>query len=291
MNKKTKPNRYKPETVRGNDPGSVSSNGICSKYIMAILLIGIFSLALIFTYDFITQSAFFNIKKIDISGTKRVSKEDLLKLADLTCGKNILAINLFTIEKHIISHPWIQSASVKRNQASVLSISIIEHEPIAIVKIENLAKILINTRGIPFKEYNPLTDNIDVLPMITGIDLSKTNDQYGFNGELFDSVMIFLQSEECRHIRQINADKNTGITIETMDIYNRQPFDEKGVVQIKLGFDNFMAKLEKAKNISAYMDKNFPEKIICAMDLFNIEKVFIRTKPNTALHHNLEKGA
>lgn len=291
VNKKIKPNRFKPDAVKGNDSSLTSSKGRFLKYTLAVLCISVLSLVLIFIHDFITQSTLFNIKKIEISGTKRVLKEDLLKLADLSCEKNMLAINIFTIEKHLASHPWVQSARVKRNQASVLSISIIEQEPLAIVKIENLAEILINTLGIPFKEYNPLTDNITVLPIITGIDLSKANNQYGFNDELFDSILIFLQSQDCSNIKRIDADKNTGITVEAVDIYNPHPFGGQGSIQIKLGFDNFIAKLEKAKHISAYMDKNFPEKTICAMDFFNIEKVFIRTKPNNALHHTLEKGA
>lgn len=291
MSKKIQPNRYKPEAKDGKDANYESGIAVCLKYIMTLVFISVLSLVSIFIYDFITQSPFFNIKKIEISGTNQVLKEDILKLADLTFEKNILAINLFSIEKQIISHPWIQSASVKRNLDSVLSISIIEHEPLAIVKIENLADILINTQGSPFKEYSPLNDNIKNLPVITGLDLTSVNNQYLFNGTLFNSTMNFLQSVDCINIRQINGDKNTGVTIEARDIYNQQPIGGQGIVQIKLGFDNFKAKLTKAKNISEYIDKNFPDKTICSMDLFNIKKVFIKTKLNNALRNDLEKGA
>ena len=291
MSKKIKPNRYKPEAMKDSDTRSQSGTGICLKCVMTIVFIGVLSLTSIFAYDFSTQSVFFNIKKIELSGAKRISKKALLNFAGLTFEKNILAMNLLSFEKKIISHPWILSARVKRNLPSVLSISIIEHEPIAIIKIENRADILINTHGKPFKEYNPLKDNIKNLPVVTGIDLAKANNLYGFNGSLFNSIMDFLQSCDCSTIGQINADQNTGITIEARDIYNQQPIGEQGIVQIKLGFDNFKTKLNKAKNISEYIDKNFPEKTICAMDLFNIEKVFVKTKFNDALHNNLEKGA
>jgi cell division protein FtsQ len=103
--------------------------------------------------------------------------------------------------------------------------------------------------------------------------------------------MDFLQSNDCANVKKIKADKNTGVAIEAQDIYNHLPIGEQGIVQIELGFDNFKEKLNKAKNISAYIDKNFPEKTICSMDLFNIEKVFIKTKLNNALPNNLEKGA
>lgn len=292
MSKKTKTNRYKPEgrEIKNFKPGSEAGIDFCLKCITIVAFMSILSLASIFVYDFITQSNFFKIKKIEISGIKRIQEQELLRFADLSRNKNIFEINLFSTEKLLESHPWIQSASVKRNPGSVLSISVIEQELLAIVKIENLADILINTRGLAFKEYNPLQDNIKNLPFITGLELAGTNNQYSFDSTLFNSIMDFLQTDKSVKVRQIFGDKNTGITIEANDIYNPPASREQNTIFIKLGFNNFKAKLNKARHISDYIDKNFPEKIICAMDLFNIEKVFIKTKLNNALHSDLEKG-
>ncbi len=292
MSKKIQKNRYKPETDEGDVLTSDSGIGIdfCLKCIMTVAFISILSLASMFVYDFITQSNFFNIKKIELSGTNRIHKEEILQLADLTSEKNIFKLNLFTIEKLIASHPWIQSARVKRKFTSALSISVTEQKPLAIVKIENLADILINTQGVPFKEYNPLKDHLESLPVITGLDLTSSNNEYMFNGVLFNSIMDFLKMDGSGNVKQIQGDRNIGISIETSDIYNQIPPEGSGTIQIKLGFKNFKAKLEKAKKISRYIDKNFPDRTICAMDLFNIEKVFIKTKPADALHNNLEKG-
>ncbi|MCK5695826.1 MAG: FtsQ-type POTRA domain-containing protein [Desulfobacula sp.] len=292
MNKKIKKNMYKPDANENEAFNSDSGVAIdfCLKCIITVAFISILSLASIFVYDFITQSDFFNIKKIELSGTNRVLKKDILRLANLTSDENIFGLNLFTIEKLIAAHPWIQSACVKRNFASVLFISIIEQKPLAIVKIENLADILINIQGRPFKEYNPLKDHLENLPIITGLDLTSSNNQYMFNGTLFNSIMDFFKIEGSSNVKRIKGDRNTGMAIETNDIYNQLPSENCGTIQIKLGFNNFKAKLKKAKEISKYIDKNFPERTICAMDLFNIEKVFIKTKLADALHNNLEKG-
>lgn len=292
MNKKNKPNMYKPDAGESAFFSSDSGSGIdvCIKCIITVAFVSILSLASIFTYDFITQSDFFNITKIEFSGTNQVLKEDILQLANLTGDENIFGLNLFTIEKRIASHPWIQSADVKRNFDFVLFISIIEQKPLAIVKIENLVEILINTRGKPFKEHNPLKDHMSDLPVITGIDLISSNNQYMFNGILFNAIMDFLSVEGSGNVKQIKGDKNTGIAIETADIYNQLSSENSGTIQIRLGFNNFKAKLKKAKRISEYIDKNFPERTICTMDLFNIEKVFIKTKLADALHNNIEKG-
>jgi len=292
VSKKIKQNRYKPglKDDKALQPDSGSSIDFCLKCIMTVAFISVVSLASVFIFDFITQSEFFNIKKIEILGAKRVPRKKILELAGLNRNRNIYGINLYSIEKLIASDPWIQSALVKRDLALRLTITIIEQEPLAIVKIENLSDILINTQGRPFKEYNPEKDRIGNLPVISGLDLTEKNKQYEFNGPLFNSIMDFLKTDGSCSVKQITGDKNTGIMAEVKDIYNQEPAKSQGTIQMKLGFDNFKAKLNKAIKISEYIDKNFPARTICAMDLFDIKKVFIKTKLNHALHNNLAKG-
>lgn len=285
MSKRIKQNRYKTQKVkskrtRTSSISSVEAVDFCLKCILIIVSITVLSLVSIFTYDFITQTDFLNIKTIEISGIKQTSKDEILKLANIDSNKNIFQVNLSTAQKLIVSHPWIKSADIKRSMSLKLIISIIEERPLAIVKIENLADILINTSGKPFKEYNPLKDSIKNLPVITGVDLNKSNYQYTFNSPLFNSVMEFFKAENSNSVKLIKADRNSGISIEANDIYNKFSLNSGKTIEIKLGFSKFKTKLKKAIEISEYIDKNFPEKTISAMDLFNIEKVFIKTKPD-----------
>ncbi|MEN8211708.1 MAG: FtsQ-type POTRA domain-containing protein [Thermodesulfobacteriota bacterium] len=297
MNKKIKQNRYKPKAgekrrAKGQSISSAEVVDSCLKCIMIVVSITVLSLASIFTYDFITQTDFLNIKTIEISGIKQTSKNEILKLAGIEYNKNIFQINLSAAKKLIVSHPWIESADIKRSLPRKLIISIIEQKPLAVVKIDNLANILINTRGKPFKEYNHRKDSINNLPVITGVDLQKSNHKYTFNSTLFDSVMEFFKTDNSNSVKLIEADKNSGISIEASDIYNKPSLNNKETVQIKLGFSKFKAKLNKAVKISEYIDKNFPERTISTMDLFNIEKVFIKTKPDRLFQiDDFKKGA
>ncbi len=280
----------RPGSNVGSSTGSNSGIDFCLKCIMVVAFVSILSLGSIFIFDLVTQSKFFSIKRIDISGTKRVLKNEILDLAELTSSENIFSLNLYNIEEKITSHPWIQTANVKRNLSFRLLISIIEQKPLAIVKIENLADILINTHGRPFKEYNPQKDKLDNLPIITGLDLTQENNRYMFNGTLFNSIMDFLKSDKSDNVIEINGNGQTGITIKTLDTFNQVSSNVQETILLKLGFNNFNAKLYKAKTISKYIDKHFPDRTICAMDLFNIEKVFIKTKLSVAQHDNLAKG-
>lgn len=284
MNKKIKQNRYKPEAGKRGTKGELLTSAetidSCLKCIMIVVSITVLSLSSIFIYDFITQTDFLNIKTIEISGIKQTSKNEILKLANIDSNKNIFQVNLSTAQKLIVSHPWIESADIKRSISLKLIISIVEEKPLAIVKIENLADILINTSGKPFKEYNPLKDSIKNLPVITGVDLNKSNYQYTFDSPLFNSVMEFFKADNSNSVKLIKADINSGISIETNDIYNRFSVNNDKTIQMKLGFSKFKAKLNKAIEISKYIDENFPERTISTMDLYNIEKVFIKTKPD-----------
>ena len=293
MNKNIKPNRYKPEPAEPSRFYAEIGTGIdvCLKFIMVVAVFSILSLAAIFVHNFVTQAEFFNIAEIEIIGANHVTKKEILVLSNLNRDRNIFDLNASLAEKQIESHPWVHSASVKRRLHSKLTISIKEHEPLAIVRIGNTADILMNVKGMPFKEYDPVTDRLETLPVITGLDLTKASDEYLFAGTLFDSVMDFLKISESGPVDHIEGNENTGVTLQTKNFINPLSTPDQGTVPIKLGFDNFKAKLKKAKKISEYIDKNLPERTICTMDLFNIEKVFIKTKLNDALRNNLKKGA
>jgi len=300
VNKKIKPNRYKPESRdnEGYHENSVLSIDLCINCIVTIAFFTVLSLACILAHDFITQSAFFNIKNIEISGAEPDFEKEILELADLNCDKNIFKVNLYHAEQLIVSHPWIESATVKRDMKTLgLIIKIIREKPLAVVKIGNLADILINTRGLPFKEYDPGKDNTLNLPVITGVELKmsaaarmeekqkKGVHTYSFNSPVFTAVMEFLKTDSPNSIKLIKADHNTGLTVTADDIYNKTPLNSAKTIEIKLGFNNYKAKLNKAMEISEYIDKNFPERTISTMDFFNIDKIFIKTAPGITLQN------
>ncbi|MCF8092648.1 MAG: TetR family transcriptional regulator, partial [Desulfotignum sp.] len=153
-----------------------------------------------------------------------------------------------------------------------------------------LPDILINTQGVAFKEYDPDQDQIHALPVITGLNLTFSNNRHHFKGPLFNSVFDLLHGEYADTIISINGDENTGITIQVPDIFNQKPMAKNQHVPIRLGFDNYGKKLIRARQISQYIFANIPGKTICAMDLFDIDTVFIKTADMDALHTYIEKG-
>lgn len=304
--KRVKQNRYKPEsrkTAAAGPQAAPAGNAggfLLFRTIALVLAVGLMSLAAIYTHDAVVQSPFFTIQEIRISGIHRVTRDEVVTRAGLDQPANLFDIHLATVERQIESHPWVAQATIRRDLFTALSIRVEEQEPLAIVTIENLADIVINTQGVPFKEYEPEKDNLYDLPVISGVDLSLSNNTYLFEGDLFNAIMDLLKTRGLGDVRHIRGDENFGVTIQSPDIYNVRrpagpemadsatpPAPEK-LIRIKLGFDRFDEKLARAKKISRYMTDRFPAKTILAMDIFNIEKIFIKTED--ALHNTIEKG-
>lgn len=89
----------------------------------------IISIGLLFSYRFITNSTFFEVQKIQISGNVRLEQEDVLSLAHLKSGDNSLAVNISEIEYKLLRNPWVDTVAVKRQLPGNLAITIEEREP------------------------------------------------------------------------------------------------------------------------------------------------------------------
>ena len=292
MNKKIGQNRYKPhpdDTRRGQQQRR-TARGKVRRCLTAFALTALMSVGALWGYDMVTQSDLFRVKKVTVSGLYRVDKATVIHMAGITPRSNLFQLNLAHMEKKLACHPWIAGARVKRTSLCALKIAVTEEAPLAIVKIENLARVVINTQGKPFKEYEPQKDDLETLPVITGVDLTRVYNEIGFEGPLFNAIMEFLRTRTFEPVKKIMGDENIGITVEAPDGYNRDPDLGQPAVTLKLGFGKFKEKQAKARAISRYMAAHFPDKVICAMDLFNIKKIFVKIQNRNALHNQREKG-
>ncbi len=272
-----KKNRYK------NKSENTLNINFISKPMIIILVLCLTSIALIYTYDFVMQSTYFNLKKIHINGNIRVKSKAIVSLAKIKKDNNILSLNLALLQKRILSHPWVQNVSIKRSLPSTLSIELTEEIPLAIVKIDNIAQILINRKGTPFKEYKPGLDIIGDLPTITGLELVESESSFMFKGSIFNSVLKILGMNRFGKIHHINADKNIGISIGTKH-FNKD-------IVMNLGFYDFSTKAYKAEQIENYFKHHIINKEICTFDLYDPENVLVKSKDKDALHNQTKGGA
>jgi cell division protein FtsQ len=115
------------------------------------------------TYYLRTSPAL-SVRCIEVHGTRRASRDDLLRLAGLSEGANVFAVDLAVAERRLERHPWVSRAVVRRVVPDRLVVEIEEHAPAALVSLE--AVYVADPHGRLFMRLQP-GDGLD-LPVLTG---------------------------------------------------------------------------------------------------------------------------
>jgi cell division protein FtsQ len=266
VNKPARKNRYKKAV---QPPTGISLAGLAWQWLKAACGFGGFCLMgvfFIFSYDAMTQCDYFKAAEITVHGEKRLSEQAVLELAELEDEVNILSVNLSMIRKRLVAAPWIQSAAVRRELPSRLSISVKEHEPLALLDVGRL--FLINTAGEIFKEAEPM--EMTGLPVISGMDYVDWKRTDGPETKVFKAVMAFLDLQEKkpslfsdRAVREIRVDPEMGLSVRLSD----------PVVRLELGFDAYERKLKRIRRILAHVEANERLPAVEALDAHNPKRI------------------
>ena len=114
----------------------------------------------------------FPVQEISIiTSDKKYNTNKLNKYLDSLYGKDLLLINIDTIQKNIISDVWISDAEVKKSFPSKIIIRIIQHKPMALYnnQIISNAGVLINSSNISSKNLPIIIDKEKELISAYGI--------------------------------------------------------------------------------------------------------------------------
>lgn len=80
-------------------------------------------------YRALTTSSYFNITQIDVSGAKRMSRQEILSWAQVTEGMNALALNMAAVQSRLSAAPWVQTVTLRRELPGTLAVDITEKHP------------------------------------------------------------------------------------------------------------------------------------------------------------------
>jgi len=184
---------------------------ICFLFLRRMLfpaLIILTAASLYYGGSFIARSPYFALHDIRFEGCKNVKPQELMSLANVRQGYNILALNLREISQKIIANPWVKDVRIERNFPHQLIIEITERVPVALASQEDL--FLVDREGDLFKKVER-QDNID-MPVITGLSLSEPSTQR------VKEILDFLETAEhmgvfpTRTVSEVHVDGDYGIT-------------------------------------------------------------------------------
>lgn len=231
--------------------------------------------AFIFAYDYFTQTQHFRAQRAVVTGQRRLSRQEVLKIAEVGAQTNILSVNLTTTRKRLLANAWIANATVSREIPSALHIDIVEEFPLAHLDMGNDKGFLINDKGKVFKRK--ARGDGDTMIRVTGLAYSDLPVVGRPHTKIFRSVMSLLRMVGKKEspiplarISRIHIDREIGATV-----YTRA--DNQA---IKFGFSRYNEKCEALRQLTAWLDKDNPLTRYRSIDLFDVDRIVIT--PETA---------
>ena len=99
----------------GSVRASVLGMGRWAGRVVPYLVIALFAASvpplLVYGYRFVTNAEEFAAKRVVVSGNDRLSPEQVLAVAGVNHGPNVLTLNLRDLSQRLSEHPWIEYTS------------------------------------------------------------------------------------------------------------------------------------------------------------------------------------
>jgi len=215
-------------------------------------------------YRALASVTLFSLKSVEVSNAKHLTRDEILGLAGVEPGKDLLRMNLKRMGEHILQNPWVETVQINRYLPDTVSIVITEREPIAIV---NLGFIYyLDRKGNVFKVLNQ-GDKLD-FPVVTGFSEEELGSDPKGTREALEATCELLKILREKgafilaDVSEIHYDKGYGFTL----------FTAAGALPVKVGSGDFPAKVERFARIYRnlmvqlpsihYIDLDFNDKII-----------------------------
>ncbi len=217
-------------------------------------------------YRAVSKITLFSLKSIEVTSATHLTREEILGLAGIEPGKDLLRMNLQRMGEHILQNPWVETVKINRYFPDSVSIAIAEREPVAIVNMGFI--YYLDKQGKVFKVLNH-GDKLDY-PVVTGLNEEElSNDPKGSKEALEATCYLLKILREkgafiLADVSEIHYDKGYGFTL----------FTASGALPVKVGSGDFPAKIERFARIYKDLVVQFP--VIHYIDLDYNDKIIVK---------------
>lgn len=213
-------------------------------------------------------SSFFNIKKIEIVGNNKLTRDEAISLSQIEIEENTFKLSKNKIKKNIKQNAYVESVKIKRNLPSTILIEIEERVPTYMITFAN-AYAYINNQGY-FVEISK--EKLE-LPIITGYATKEEDIQLGErlcteDLQKLDDILQIMKAAESNEIANIV----TKINISDKQDYVLELKSEKKTVHVG-DTSNLSTKMLYIKEIIE-QNKKIEGEILVNTDLNNKWAIF-----------------
>ncbi|MBI5892303.1 MAG: FtsQ-type POTRA domain-containing protein [Deltaproteobacteria bacterium] len=228
-----------------------------------ISIITIFVSGRIF-YQELLNAPFLQIKEININDVKRVSKDEVLELAEIGLGDNIIAVDIAEIKKRIKKHPWVETVKVNRKMPDKLLIDIKERTAAALINLDSL--YLIDNSGSIFKRAS-IEDDVDLPVITTDVAKEEIEDDERASSLIIEAIDLIglLNGREkfgLDMVSEIKIDTVYGLTLYAMDSGTRIEIGSNNLQEKLLMFDRVFQEFGSSFSGIESVDLNYGKKVV-----------------------------
>jgi len=217
----------------------------------AVVVVSLVVLVCFELYGFIGKTTFLRLERVDVTGIKKLTRDEILSAASVKIGDDLLGIRLSRMGEHLTKNPWVASVRVRRIFPHSLSIDVLERQPVGVVSMGYL--YYLDSRGEIFKPLQE-GDSLD-FPVITGLaEEDLLRDPAGAKETLKGVLALLEQLKKERSgitladISELHFDKGFGYTLFTIN---------KGL-PIRLGTEGFSDKLDRLASVYTMLQPQIP---------------------------------
>ena len=160
-----------------------------------------FLIILILTSFILLKSSFFNINEITVQGLNKLEEKEIINLAEIELGINILKVNLEEAGARVKLHPKVKEVELSRNFPNQIIIEVKEREPVAIIPYED-GFIEVDEEGVILARIENVS-RIN-LPLLTGIEIKSRTLGTEVGDENIKAGIKFLKAMPDRLVKQLS---------------------------------------------------------------------------------------
>lgn len=168
-------------------------------------------------YWYLHTTSYFRISRIEVTGCKRSSPQEIILLSGVKKGESIFDKDLGAVADNIYKHPWVQTVRVNRRLPKEVRIAVIEREPAILIAMAGV--YMVDHEGEIFKRVVPGDDAR--MPVITGVTREDYVERSEQTRALIRAAIAlateFPRQNVGREISEIHINPMTGFTVFTAD--------------------------------------------------------------------------
>lgn len=266
-----KPNRKRKEAKPPRDWWKIFSNIYRFSKWPSLVCGAVLLLVVLFNAgkSTICDTNFFRVASVQVISTGRVEAAEIRELSGIQNGLSMFDLDLKLTGTRIEKNPWIASAEVERIFPRTVTIKVTEYTPVAIINHGCLYYVAHD--GTIFKPLE-MGEKIN-FPLLTGMeqkDILKNNQET----RLLLAGAVRL-AEALRSRTAFNLEKLSEIHIDPLQGYELMTL--QGGVPVKIGFDDFEAKLARLERIYSEIESRLP--VTQYIDLNAADRVIVKLDP------------